>query len=292
MKGPDPGPDPGADGKGGELKPLDRSGTCQAPLVDHHVHGMGHGEAGHQPEELAPFFSRAAGAGVAWIGLAEHDWFLDDLVPERTRILGADAGIHVLVGVEVDYAPGREREIARRLAGYDLDFTIGSVHTIGSWMFDHPAHIAGYGDWDPDRLWAEYFRRVACAAESGLFNIIGHLDLPKIFGCRPHRPVTDLAMPALERIREAGACIEINTAGLRKPVEEIYPSLDLLRQAYVMGIPATISSDAHRPPDVARDMSQATAAAVAAGYKELSVIMKGSLLKIPLLPATTGTPSA
>jgi histidinol-phosphatase (PHP family) len=39
--------------------------------------------------------------------------------------------------------------------------------------------------------------------------------------------------------------IELNSAGLRKPIKEIYPSPLLLELAYELNIPITFSSDAH-----------------------------------------------
>jgi len=46
--------------------------------------------------------------------------------------------------------------------------------------------LAGYDDRDIDRVWTEYLELIGDAAESGLFTILGHLDLVKKFGFQAH----------------------------------------------------------------------------------------------------------
>ena len=78
------------------------------------------------------------------------------------------------------------------------------------------------------------------------------------------RPVA--ASRALHAIRQAGAALELNTAGLRKPVGEAYPAPGLLAEARALGIPLTFGSDAHRPEEVGWAFDQAAVTAREAGY--------------------------
>jgi histidinol-phosphatase (PHP family) len=70
-------------------------------------------------------------------------------------------------------------------------------------------------------------------------------------------------------VAEAGIAIEINTAGLFKDVQEMYPALEFLTLARSAGIPLTINSDAHAPHEVGRAFPEAVQLARAAGYSEL-----------------------
>ena len=45
--------------------------------------------------------------------------------------------------------------------------------------------------------------------------------------------------------------MEVSTAGLRKPVGEIYPARAMLEMAVDAGIPIALSSDAHTPEHLA-----------------------------------------
>jgi histidinol-phosphatase (PHP family) len=95
------------------------------------------------------------------------------------------------------------------------------------------------------------------AAGSGMFDIVGHIDVVKVFGYRPDRDYDDVLRDAMKAIKENGLVVEINTAGLRKPVREVYPSVKILEIIKEMKIPLTLGSDSHTPGDVGRDFDLA-----------------------------------
>ncbi|HEX3015151.1 MAG TPA: histidinol phosphate phosphatase, partial [Desulfobacteria bacterium] len=137
------------------------------------------------------------------------------------------------------------------------------------WIFDDPDHLEGYQEWQGDDLYAAYFATVAEAARSGLFQIMGHPDVIRVFGFPCQSPLLELAMPALEAIAAADVAIEINTNGKYKPVGEYYPNIALLKAAYRLGIPITLGSDAHEPANVARDFQDAVNLLREVGYKSI-----------------------
>ncbi len=100
----------------------------------------------------------------------------------------------------------------------------------------------------------------------GVIDIVGHLDLPKIFGRRPGTTVAPAEEAALDAIAAAGVLVEINTSGMRYPVGESFPSGDLLARARARGIGITFGSDAHQVEDVAAGFAEALALARSAGY--------------------------
>jgi histidinol-phosphatase (PHP family) len=239
-----------------------------AGLADYHVHLLGHGEGRLTAEYLAEFVQRARSQGLEEIGLADHDDFLEVLRPLfASRDGGWPSDYPVRLGLEVSYRAGREEEIRRLAREFRFDYLIGSVHDLDGWPFDHPDYVEGYAGRDADELYRRYFSAVVRVAESGLFDVIGHLDLIKVFGCRSRRPASELAEAALEAVRTQGLAVEVNTAGLFKPAGEIYPGPELLRACFDRGIPITFGSDAHRPEEVGRSFAQAAELARRAGYR-------------------------
>ncbi len=239
--------------------------------MDYHVHSLGHAAFRPIPAEIAPFLECARQRGIAEIGLADHDRYAAAFDWRAVRETAATyPEVTVRFGVEVDYRSGGKPAIRALLGTLPRDFATGSVHNIGEWNFDHPDHRDGFDRYDPDELYRIYFGEVAACAASGLFQIIGHLDLIKIWGHRPRGDVVALAGVALRAIAGAGAAVELSTAGLRRPVAETYPSLPLLQEAYRMNIPLTLSSDAHRPEEVGQEIDLAARIARQAGYRTVT----------------------
>ena len=150
--------------------------------------------------------------------------------------------IEILLGYEVDYLPHHmdERVLSRK-----VDYMIGSVHFINEWGFDNPEFIGGYKTRDIDEIWQSYFDAIEEMAKTGLFDIVGHLDLIKIFKFLPNKDIRMISNNALKAIKQSNMTIEINAAGFRKPINEPYPSQSLLEVVYELDIPITFASDAH-----------------------------------------------
>ena len=176
--------------------------------------------------------------------------------------------IEVLLGYEVDYLKGYMDE---RVLNADVDFLIGSVHFIDGWGFDNPEFIGRYHTEDIDKIWQEYFDAIEEMAKFGKFDIIGHLDLIKVFKFMPKRDILSIASNALKAIKKSGAVLELNMAGLRKPIEQTYPSKELLSEAYALDIPITFGSDAHKPEQVGLFNESIITLAREVGYTKCAV---------------------
>lgn len=247
--------------------------------ADYHMHTPLCRHAEGEPTEYA---ARAVALGFAEIGFSDHapmprddfdDWRmrldqLDEYVEQVRRARREHAGLTIRLALEVDYLPGMEDWIRDLAARHPWDYFIGSVHYIsGGWDVDSPFKRERWETCDVDAVWAEYCDRLRQAAASGLFEILGHADLPKKFG---HRPRTDLASlfgPVFDAARATDTAIELNTAGLRKDCAEIYPSPDLLRLAHARGVAITFGSDAHLPGEVGHEFTAAVALARSVGYR-------------------------
>lgn len=233
-------------------------------MLDYHMHL----ERGPLTLEwLQRFLDRAAAAGIQEIGVTEHLYrfreargilwteytaarsvnCVDDYV--TLMVQARAAGLPVKFGLEADYVPGKERETARVLALFPLDYVIGSVHWLGDWGFDlDPASWQGRAVAD---VYREYYDTLARAAECGLFDVIGHPGNIAYHGFKPASELREeLEQAFLERAVRQKVVLEINSGGLLRPARELFPRPELARRIVEMGLPITTASDAHRPEDV------------------------------------------
>ncbi len=236
---------------------------------------------------MAAYVERAVRAGLPEMGFSDHIYLywlppeerdpelampedqFDGYVDEVLRLRRAHSDLQIRLAVEADFIPGHETTLAGILDRHPWDYVLGSVHFIDAWGMDDARYVATYDEWDVDELYERYFDLICRAAESGYFDTIAHLDLVKKFGHRPTREPADLYGRVARRLAAAGVAVEVNTAGLRKPVGELYPHLDLLTACRKAGVPATLGSDAHAPEEVAADFSLAVAHLRAAGYERV-----------------------
>lgn len=242
-------------------------------LTDYHVH-LRPDEDGTTAER---YFTRAnaetyresaSERGIGELGVAEHvhrfvqalevwqhpwyrHWAQDDLdaycgfVREETDLR---------LGIEADFLPGREEQVAELLDGRDWDYVLGSIHFLRDEAVDlREGRWAEFDIWrsnEPEKVWARYFETLGEAARSGLFDILSHPDLVKVWGQGAPVPDGDprrFYELAMEGIADSDVAIEVSTAGLRKPVGEIYPARGFLELCLEAGRPVALSSDAHRP---------------------------------------------
>jgi len=224
-------------------------------LIDLHNHTPLCKHAQGEPEE---YIRKAIELGIDVYGFADHapmdfDYEyrmgFEDMQRYEKKITSLSRkydNIKILLGYEVDFTPSVDKRVLQR----DVDYLIGSVHFLDNWGFDNPEFIKEWNDRDVIDVYVEYFSLIEKMAESGLFNIIGHIDLVKVFGYKPEKPVKDIAKNAIKAIKKAGMAVELNTAGLRKPVKELYPGDEILEILLEENIDITFSSDAHSPEQV------------------------------------------
>ncbi|MDD5786278.1 histidinol-phosphatase, partial [Campylobacter lanienae] len=161
--------------------------------------------------------------------------------------------MEILFGYEVDYLPGF---IDDRVMSSKVDYFIGSVHFLNGWGFDNPEFIGEYKNRDIDQIYIDYFDAITDMARYGKFDIVGHIDLIKVFNYKPKKDIKIIASKALKEIKKSGMSVELNSAGLRKPAGEIYPGDEILEMMAQMGIDITLSSDAHSVEQVGLNMDK------------------------------------
>jgi histidinol-phosphatase (PHP family) len=265
-------------------------------LTDYHVHLRPDEDDTPPARYFTPgnaerYRDAAEERGIAELGVAEHIhrftqalqiwehpwwrlWARDD-VDDYCAFVREETDLRL--GIEADYVAGREDRLAAFLEAHEWDYVIGSVHFVRDAAVDLEGpdweHVWGRGE-RPDRIWQRYFETLAEAARSGLYDVMAHPDLVKVWGAarpRPERDPRHYYEPAVEAMLDADVAMEVSTAGLRKPVRELYPAPALLAMAVDAGLPIALSSDAHAPDQIGYRYDDAVAALRAAGVQELCV---------------------
>ena len=274
-------------------------------IVDYHMHLREPGPAGeegpvvHSVEAIERYVDEAGRKGVDEIGFAEHLYYFRQFEPlvehpyQRSRnehdldsycdaVLEAKRqGLPVKLGLEVEYYAGREAELAELLAPYPWDYLLGAVHVLDGEMVDVSPGL--WARLPVDEVWRRYFVGVRSLARSGLVDVLAHPDLVKIFRDRPVAESVSLHYEeTADAIEAAGVAVEVSTAGLRKPVAELYPDLDFLAACRARGVAATTASDAHAANDVGRDFDQAVELLRRAGYETVTVFEARRARQVPL----------
>jgi histidinol-phosphatase (PHP family) len=283
-------------------------------LTDYHLHlrpdELDATPLGYFTEANVERYRTAANArGIAELGVSEHiyrfsqalsvwqhplwrEFAHDDLDEYCAFVRSTD----LRLGVEADFIPGAEDRIANLLEARDFDYVVGSVH----FLRDHALDTDDHSVWDLGRsaeeIWRAYFRTLGEAAGSGLFDILAHPDLVKVWGRDKPLPDGDLRRYyelAVEGIAESGIAIEVSTAGLRKRAREIYPARAFLEMCLEAGAPVALSSDAHLPKDVGADYDRALELLDSVGVSELCVFenRKRSLEPLTLAGPPRDAPS-
>ncbi len=241
-------------------------------------------------ENVERYHEAATAAGIDELGVSEHIYRFtqalalwqhpfweeqarDDLDAYCEFVRGAG----LKLGVECDFVPGAEDRTANLLEAHDFDYVVGSVHFIGEAAVDHEGWDVWEGSGDADEVWRRYFEALAECARSGLFDILAHPDLVKVWGRArplPERDPRHYYEPAVEAIAESGIAVELSTAGLRKPVGELYPSPAFAQMCVEAGAPFALSSDAHLPEQVGFGYDRALEFLADLGVEEIGVFTR------------------
>ncbi|MBI3853345.1 MAG: histidinol-phosphatase HisJ family protein [Verrucomicrobia bacterium] len=262
--------------------------------ADYHMHTPLCRHAVGEPTEYA---AHAIKMGLKEIGMSDHnpmirddfdDWHmridqLDEYVEKVEKARRDHPNLTIKLSLETDYLPGHEDWIRDLAARHPWDYLIGSVHYVSdSWDLDNPKKLSEWKKRDPFEVWTAYFERLTQAADSGLFEIIGHADLCKKFCFYPQQDCTPLFDQFLRTAKKKNVAIEINTAGLRKDCQEMYPSKRILQMASQLGVALTFASDAHAPEEVGMNFAEAVQLARDVGYTHCCRFTQRKRERVPI----------
>lgn len=262
-------------------------------LTDYHVHLRpdAPGTTADQyftPANAERYREAASERGIAELGVAEHVYRFTQALevwqhPYWTANAKDDLDAYcgfvreetdLRLGIEADFIPGRDDRMRSLLEGRDWDYVVGSVHFLGDGAVDYDKYDVWTSARSADHVWKTYFTYLGELAASGMFDILAHPDLVKHWGQERPWPEKDLRFYydlAMEQIAESGIAVEVSTAGLRKPIGEIYPDLAFLEMVVDAGNPIALSSDAHTPEQLGFEYERALELLDRVGVKEIAV---------------------
>jgi histidinol-phosphatase (PHP family) len=240
-------------------------------LTDYHLHlrpdEVGAADQYFTQENAERYLAAAEEQGIEELGVSEHvyrfkealelwdhPYWRDQAVDDLAAYCEFVRTTPLRLGIEADFIRGAEDRIENLLAEHDFDYVVGSVHYLGErGAVDDRRYDVWDSFSDADSLWRTYFEWQAELVRSGLFDIVSHPDLIKIWGDDRPAPESDPRFhyePLAQAVAESDIAVEISTAGLRKPVGEIYPSRALAEMCVEAGAEFALSSDAHAPDQV------------------------------------------
>lgn len=237
----------------------------------------------HAEGPLEAYVLKAKALGLSQLGVSDHlpwpqnehlNWTMDraqlpDYIDEVRQLQKKYTDFKLLLAVEADYYKGQEAVTAELLRTASFDYVIGSVHVLNGWSIDAEEGLDEWKKRDVNEIWREYFQALRESAETGLFHIIGHCDVAKKFNYRPSADMRGEMRRAAEVFAKNKVLAEINSSGLQKPCQELYPSLEFLKILREAEVGITLGSDAHAPGDVGRNFQAALELARKAGYEVL-----------------------
>ena len=209
-------------------------------MFDYHVHSQFSVDCN---VPMAASCRAAIAAGVTEIAFTDHidhepadpgyNYYRADDYFRAIEAVRAEFGdrLVILAGAEVDFNEGIADQVERFLARHDYDFVIGSVHYAVGGEIIFPEY---FGSRSLDEVFLPYYEQVRLAVETGWFDTIGHLDLPKRYAPRTHRDYDPLAYreqlePIFAAMIARSVAFEINTSGLRQTPRTSMPGPAVVR---------------------------------------------------------------
>lgn len=254
-------------------------------IVDYHTHTY---MCGHASGTLSAYIETAIERGVDEIALTDHLFLYYEDPGNRDPSLAMreeqypahyDAmkltqcryreRINVRVSVEADWVSGAEDRLREILSNYDFDFVLGGVHYVDGWLIDSAEDLHNYEKIPLEEIYRAYFRELRSAANSGLFDVLAHFDLPKKFGHKVPDSVKPIVLETLDCVKESGCAIEVSSVGLRDPIRECYPGPWIIEEMGKRDISIVLSSDAHAPAEVAYDFDRLIPMLLDSGYRSI-----------------------
>lgn len=223
--------------------------------MDYHLHSL-HSFDGKST--LSHMCSSAINKGVKEVCFTEH-FSIDPVIPTHGH-LNFDSyssevdecrntyskRLVIKKGLEICEPHLNKETLKNTLKDKNLDFIIGSVHNINK------VKLRNYmKDKNNFEAYKGYFEEVYNTVSFGDMDVLGHLDLLKRYayndlGNYNFLQFEEYIIEILKKLIERNIGLEINTSGMRSDVNEIFPSIPVLKlYKHLGGEIITIGSDSH-----------------------------------------------
>ena len=216
--------------------------------IDSHMHPF---EMKESLDGMREFVVAAQENGFDEISFTEHGTLLPGRTEEFFQSYAECAMLlkeeitspRINFGIELDYHPDKVDEAAAIIARYPFDYVLGSVHVHTSLYRNE---IAGMSF---DEISNFALNTILNAAESDLFDTITHFDFFRILAKDGdiHTPEShkDIILAIFQAMETRGVCLEINSSSLRREINDLHPTLEILKWADDFDLNYTFGSDAH-----------------------------------------------
>ncbi len=181
---------------------------------------------------------------------------IESYLHEITRLRNIYPNIKILCGIEADFYDGFEDYLSDFFKWNSFDLVILSVHFVKDWPAENWAFSYSFTNKTQTEIYSDYLQALLRGIRTGLFNIIGHLDLVKSVEQPVLQRNATLVKQILSEAKAQNMAIEINSSGLRREINEPYPAFSFLPLIAEAGLPVTLGSDAHQPEHVGFSFSE------------------------------------
>ena len=228
--------------------------------------------------DIDEFCEEAIEIGMRLIGFSEHldldpheltfdyleyEAYKENILKAREKY--ADK-IEILMGVEVGFVPRIKNEIKDYLEKHPFDYVIGSIHSLfdgSAGISDEYSALETFARYEPEEVYEEFFAMTDEMVVSGLFDVVGHLDLVQRYGVKYFIDGVEWGnyygtlLQILEGVLKRQMVLEINTSGLRQAPENVYPNPYILSiYTEIGGRNVIIGSDAHNLSDLGAGVAE------------------------------------
>ncbi|GAV22495.1 histidinol-phosphatase [Carboxydothermus pertinax] len=187
------------------------------------------------------------------VPMEKEDWlkvYFDELLDLRE--VYKSYGLNVKIGLEVGYFEGIEEKIIKLKENYPFDFIMGSIHTLDHIAISSKKEAPSlFSRLSAEEILEKYFKRLENLIQSGLFEVIGHLDLflrygISFYGLKNLLIFNERIRNVFLLIKKRELVIELNSSSLRRGYDFIHPHQFFLKKLISLGIDKfVIGSDAH-----------------------------------------------
>ncbi|MBU2522305.1 MAG: histidinol-phosphatase [Proteobacteria bacterium] len=262
-------------------------------MIDYHVHTS---LCNHAEGTMEAYIQKAVDIGLKEICFLDHL-----IIPEPANRLSMTPGevsfyfqaiqllkhkyrsvIDIKAGLEVDFNPEHADLIVDIVSRYSFDVIGSSLHFLDGMNVVSHGSKWSQGENDTDYIYGLYLEKLDNMLDYNYYDIICHFDLLKKFGRRPLKTFDKEIDEILSRTKKKNLSLELNTSGYNHPVNEAYPSREIIEKCFEKGIFFTLGSDAHKPESVGQHYDKALPLLISAGYSHMVTFEKRCPSMIPI----------
>jgi histidinol-phosphatase (PHP family) len=256
----------------------------------------------------------AVKAGLCAIGFSSHapvpfktQWAMnfEDVLDYREEIercrVEFGSSIKIYAALEADYIPsGRSVIFDAWRKMLDLDYIIGSVHLVLNperpcqiWFLDGPKENYEIGlnacfDGDIKKAVTQYYLQMQEMVKLQKPDVIAHMDKVIMnnkdrFFSEKDSWYQDIVEDTLQVIKEFQTIVEVNTRGIyRGKYNTFFPNETIIKRCIELGIPLTVSVDAHHPDELKSEFESGVKTVKRLGGNSLTYFNIDSWKQLPM----------